>query len=192
MRILVDIDNTIENLLDGWFKALNKKYGTNVKAEEVTDWNVSLFFPELTKPQIYGIMKEEGFWKTITPKEDAVEYLPKLVEDGHDVYLCTATDWMDIRPKYEELLSKYFSCIPWEKIIICTNKKMLKADVLIDDGVHNLEGGDYIKILYSQPHNLKYDAEKNGMYRVNHWKEAYEIIKKLSEEKNDDKCIQQK
>lgn len=176
MTILVDIDNTIENLLSGWFEALNEKYGTHVKAEDVTDWNVSLFFPTLTRPQIYDIMKEEGFWNRVTPKEDAMEYLPKLVEDGHDVYLCTATDWLDIKPKYELLIKKYFPCIPWEKIIICYNKKLIKADILVDDGVHNLEGGDYYKILYSQPHNLKYDAEKNGMHRAKDWKEVYELI----------------
>lgn len=55
---------------------------------------------------------------------------------------------------------------------------MIKADYLIDDGVHNLENGNFIKILMSAPHNRTYDAESNGMIRVNNWKEIYEIINK--------------
>jgi hypothetical protein len=43
---------------------------------------------------------------------------------------------------------------------------MIRGDVLIDDGIHNLEGGDYKKILFTAAHNRNYDAEANGMIRV--------------------------
>ena len=54
--------------------------------------------------------------------------------------------------------------------------KLQRGDVLIDDGIHNLEGGDYMKILFSAPHNRNYDAEKNGMIRVRTWDEIVRII----------------
>lgn len=53
---------------------------------------------------------------------------------------------------------------------------MINADVLVDDGVHNLENGNYIKILVSASHNASYDAKVNGMYRVNNWEEIYKLI----------------
>lgn len=53
---------------------------------------------------------------------------------------------------------------------------MIKADFLIDDGVHNHEGGDYFKILVSAPHNRGYDAEANGMVRSENWKFTYDTI----------------
>ena len=52
--------------------------------------------------------------------------------------------------------------------------------MLIDDGIHNLEGGEYIKILMTAPHNRSYDAEGNGMIRVNSWKEIEKVIDGLS------------
>ena len=51
--------------------------------------------------------------------------------------------------------------------------------MLIDDGIHNLEGGDYRKILFTAPHNRFYDAEANGMTRVNTWEEIVEIIDRM-------------
>ena len=52
--------------------------------------------------------------------------------------------------------------------------------MLIEDGIHYLEGGDYVKILMTAPHNLSYDAEANGMIRVHTWKEIETIIDELS------------
>ena len=48
--------------------------------------------------------------------------------------------------------------------------------MLIDDGIHNLEGGEYKKILFTAPHNRYYDAEGNGMIRVSSWDEIVGII----------------
>ena len=52
--------------------------------------------------------------------------------------------------------------------------------MLVDDGVHNHIGGDYLKLLYTAPHNRAYNAEENGMTRVNSWKEVYAIISTLA------------
>ena len=40
ITILIDIDDTIEDLLAAWCKWLNDLYGLNVKPDEVTDWDV--------------------------------------------------------------------------------------------------------------------------------------------------------
>ena len=53
---------------------------------------------------------------------------------------------------------------------------MIRGDVLIDDGIHNLEGGAYKKIMFTAPHNRNYDAEAHGMIRVDNWEEIVRII----------------
>lgn len=60
--------------------------------------------------------------------------------------------------------------------IVTKNKQLVNGDILIDDGVHNLEGGRYKKILMSAPHNKGYDAELHGMTRVKSWEEAYNAV----------------
>lgn len=82
----------------------------------------------------------------------------------------------------ERVLFKYFPFLTWNDVIITSHKQLVNGDVLIDDGIHNLEGGNYFKILMTAQHNKKYDAEANGMLRVGTWAEVYTAITALAEE----------
>ena len=81
----------------------------------------------------------------------------------------------------EEVLFRYFPFIEWKDVIIASRKQMIRADILIDDGIHNHIDGDYLRLLYTAPHNREYDAEANGMIRVNGWEEIYRIITELND-----------
>ena len=175
--ILIDIDDTIEDLLPAWCAALNKKYNTSVSPSDITEWDMQKFFPTLSWEQIYSPFHNEDFWKAVKPKKDAPVYIRQLIARGYKIYLCTSTDYRNIKPKFEHVIAPYFPYIKWEDIIVAYNKQMIKTDYMIDDGVHNLEGGDFRKILMTAPHNKNYDAEANGMYRAENWSEIYEIIK---------------
>ena len=79
MIILVDMDDTIEELLPAWCRWLNKYYGTSVNPDNITDWEVAKFFPELTIEQVFSpLIDNSSFWKTVKPKPGAVKYLKKL------------------------------------------------------------------------------------------------------------------
>ena len=176
MTILVDMDDTIEQLLKAWLNWVNKKFGRNVAYDEVTEWNVAAHYPGLTREQVYDVQNDPGFWKTVEPIPGAAEALKHLMEEGHEVYIVTTTPYEHLHEKMRDLLFRYFPFLSWKQVIITSNKKMIRGDILIDDGVHNLEGGDYLKILFTAPHNRTYDAEENGMIRVNTWDEAVKII----------------
>lgn len=180
ITVLIDIDDTIEDLLAAWCKCLNDLYGLNVKPDEITEWDMSKFFPNLTKEQVFEPLHNEEFWDLIKPKDGAVEYLKKLIDDGFKVYLCTSTDYRNVKVKFEKVIQKYFPYISWKQVIVTDKKQLINADFLVDDGVHNLEGGNYEKILMSAPHNQSYDAEANNMFRADTWETVYSLIKTLS------------
>ena len=124
---------------------------------------------------------EPGFWKTVEPIPGAAEALQRLMRDGHDVYIVTATTYRSVPEKMDDLLFRYFPFLSWDQVIITRNKQMIRGDVLIDDGIHNLEGGDYAKILMTAPHNRDYDAKANGMIRVENWDQIEAEIRKLEQ-----------
>ena len=176
MIILIDMDDTIEQLLKAWLKGVNDRYGYSVQYGDFTTWDVSAPYPELTREQVYAIPDEPGFWGTVEPIEGAAEAIRRFMDAGHEIYIVTATPYISVAEKMDDLLFKWFPFISWDQVIITSRKQLIKGDVLIDDGVHNLEGGDYVKILMTAPHNRDYDAEANGMIRVNNWKEVEEVI----------------
>lgn len=179
MKILVDMDDTMESLLPAWCSWLNKTFKTNVNPDNIVDWEVAKFFPQLTEEQIFSPLHDPLFWKTVKPKPFAAKYLKKLINKGHEVYIVTATSYKNIAPKYELIIKKYFPFIDWEHVIIANNKQLINGDVLVDDGPHNLENGNYIKILFTAPHNKNYDETKHNMFRANNWKDVYNIIKQV-------------
>ena len=179
MIILIDMDDTIEQLLRAWLDGVNRRYGRSVAYDDITDWDVSAPYPGLTREQVYAIPDEPGFWGTVRPIEGAAEVIKRFMDAGHEVYIVTATHYVSIPEKMDDLLFRWFPFISWDQVIITSHKQMIKGDVLIDDGIHNLEGGDYIKILMTAPHNRCYDAEANGMIRAGNWAEIEGIISDL-------------
>ncbi|MCR5137739.1 MAG: hypothetical protein K6C12_11755 [Oscillospiraceae bacterium] len=180
MTILVDMDDTIEQLLKAWLRAVNEQYHRNTACDDVTSWDLTAAYPGLTREQIYAIPSQPGFWKTVDPIPGAAEALQRLMAAGHEVYIVTATTFDTVSEKMNDLLFRYFPFLSPEQVIITSNKQMIRGDVLIDDGIHNLEGGDYVKILMTAPYNRSYDAEANGMIRVNNWAEIEEVLLRLT------------
>lgn len=181
LTILVDMDDTIENLAEAWVAYLNARHQTSTNLSDITDWDISKAFPTLTKEQVYAPLFEDAFWSWVKPMEGASEALQKLIADGHTVLIVTTSNYQTLAAKMEQVLFHYFPFLTWNDVIITAHKQLIKGDVLIDDGIHNLEGGDYFKILMTAQHNKKYDAEANGMLRAETWAEVYSTITLLAE-----------
>ena len=187
MIILVDMDDTIEEMLVTWIEHVNRKYGRNTTYEDIKEWDVSKAYPGLTRKQVYDVILENDFWKDVKPMEGASEALQRFMERGHKILLVTATPYESLPGKMDHLIFRHFPYFSWEDVIVTRQKQMIRGDVLIDDGPHNLEGGDYAKILLDAPYNRQYDAEANGMLRVYSWDEIERAIEQLEKEQETEK-----
>ena len=176
LTILIDMDDTMVDLMSAWIQRLNKQYGLSIKNSDICVWDLMQIFTTLTKEQIYAPLHDASLWDELKPIEGSGKYIKKLMDDGHDVYVVTSAHYKTFQPKIEKVILKYFPYISWRNVIVTSKKQMIKGDILIDDAVHNLVGGDYRKFLVNAPHNQSYDAEGSGMIRVSSWKEIYELI----------------
>ena len=176
MTILFDADDTAENLLECWVNTLNRRHGLSVNKDEITEWDMTLAFPTLSPEEVFSPLYEDDFWQQVTPLPGCVEYLQRLIDDGHELYMVTATDYRTCRAKIDRLI-EIFQFLSQDHIIICDHKQMIRGDVLIDDAPHNLIGGKYRKILMSAPHNRDFNAAAHDVYRADSWDAVYSIIK---------------
>lgn len=182
MTILVDMDDVLEQLVKGWVEYLNERYGIHASPDDITEWNMERNFPTLTAEQVYGAIHEDDLWDHVYPMPGAVEALEKLIREGHQVYVVTATEYQSLRAKMEKVLFRYFPYLSWRQVIITQNKHMIKGDVLIDDGPHNLQGGEYKKILFHATHNSAFDEHTVGAIRVYNWQETYDEVQRIARE----------
>lgn len=176
--ILVDMDDTIENLTDAWVAYLNDRYGTSVKKEDITSWDLAEAFPTLEKSQVFGALYDEALWERVKPLPGAVKYLKRLIDDGNQVVIVTASHPDSVGVKMNKVLFRYFPYFTYQDVIIASKKQLISGDFLIDDAPHNL-GGNYMGLLFTAQHNKSITDEelvmKNAI-RVDNWKEVYELI----------------
>lgn len=183
MTILVDMDDVLEQLVAGWLEYINERYGTHTVPADVVEWDLSKAFPTLTHEQVYGVELEDEVWDRVKPMPGADEALRKMIADGHEIYVVTATEYETLRAKMEKVLFRYFPYIDWRHVIITHNKPMIRGDILIDDGPHNFAGGEYHKILFDAYHNRSFDEKAAGVVRVHGWEEVYEEVCRYAESK---------
>ena len=180
LTILVDLDDTIDDLLTAWVCALNEKFGTNVDPQQVKQWDVSEYFPELSKADIYSVHDWNNPWANVRPKPGAVEYIKRLIDDGHRVFVVTSTHYINLQMKMEEVLFKYFPYLRWEQVIITQDKAMIDGDVIIDAGVQNHLRKRRLNIVIDAPHNRHVNDASLGLKRVGGIEEAYRAVSELA------------
>ena len=130
----------------------------------------------LTEDQIYAPLGKKEFWDKVTPLEDAVKYVKKLQSVGNDIIVVTASYPSSFVYKVE-VLKKFFPFIDYIKIVVATDKSLIKGDILIDDKVENVERCScYYGILFTAPHNKDYEIKDNKIIRADNWEEVYKIV----------------
>lgn len=175
MRFLVDIDDTISNFGEVLINELNRIYHTSFTKEDMDNWEwLRNNFKNPWFPTEY-----KTFWDKVSIDKNAINCLEKLVQKGEEVYLVTASFPNDtlgykIRKTLENFNKKYISK---ENVIVCYDKSLIKGDIRIDDGIHNLYEGD-LNILLTRPWNKDFDENKSKILtiRKNNWKEINDIF----------------
>ena len=134
----------------------------------------------------------ERIVKELKVKDGAKEYIDKLKEDGHSIYIITGRDNGEYSDPYnmtKEWLDKNF--IYYDKLILTNAYKNDKhgktekclennIDIMIDDSVHICQDcidNNITTLLMDTPYN-----KQVNMPRVHNWKEIYEYISNYKEE----------
>lgn len=180
MRIGIDFDGVINNMLETWIEDLNRMCGASVKVEDIVEWEVAKQYPYLDKADLFSPLDAPDFWDRVTIKPDAPEVIKKLIAEGHEIYIITSSHYRNLMPKLERCLFVHFPYLTKNNIIVTFNKSLIKVDLLLDDGAHNFKDFEGIKVIFDAPYNKTYEKAD---YRVAAWKEFYILVAQLADKK---------
>lgn len=136
--ILCDLDGVVADFFKPLLNDYNRKTGSSFKTDDIADWHFSNFpRPDL----IQDIIDKPGLFARLSLLPGAKDGLRELLDIGHDVYIVSAGS-------REALSEKSYWCrrnLPFmkDRVIFTdgkTPKSLVRGDVLIDDGPHNLIG----------------------------------------------------
>ena len=180
--ILIDMDDTIENLLEAWIDCVNCRYNKDIKLSNILHWDISKDIFDISKDDIFSILYEDRFWNTVKPKEDAIIYIKKLIDDGNQIYIVTNSNYQTLKAKMDNVLFRYFPYISPEQLIICKDKHLIKGDFIVDDYEENLLSSSIKhKILFNTYRNSHNDFKEfeHNIIRAYSWEDIYHIIKSI-------------
>lgn len=176
-----DMDDTLTHLVTPWIQYLNNRYGTHVNPYKELHWDMKVQYPDLTYEQIFEPLFEKEFWKHVTPMTGAVGVVKKLIDEGFQFYVVTSTHYRSLADKLPDVLFKYFPFIDRHNVITTYNKQMIRCNVLIDDGTHNIIG-PYVGLLMDAQHNKSFKEDNYpSVTRVYNWNEVYTQVHKAFE-----------
>lgn len=181
MIILVDQDNVLNDFIAGSVRYIKKLYNLDVNFSKEDCRSYGVFgeiFPHLSKENISEmtekIFNAENFWLDLPLQDNAYKVLEKLV-NKHEVYIATAP-WPTSKNCIPEKTEWVRSRLPFfdvNKIIFCNNKRLLKADIIIDDSPIFINKNSCDKtIIFDYPYN----RDSTGT-RVKDWMEISEYFK---------------
>ena len=157
LTIILDIDDTLCPLLEVVAEILRQRHagdsGFRIAYEDFIEWDF-LNFPVDIQAEIWEILRSDEIYERQTPFPGAVELVQELQRRGHRVLIYSAVSphKMGIRAK---IIMQYFP-VQERDIILGGNKDLMWADILLDDGLHNiLTSHCQYPILIRRPWNLK-------------------------------------
>lgn len=187
-KLLVDVDEVICFTMHN---AVNEFLKTNYKIDDFTEYYIDeVAIPKDKMSQFNNFLSTYNLYENADIVPNAIEAIEKLSEE-YDIYFCTSCiNPFDIKnsgnifkQKYEFLL-KAFPFISPKNYIMTSSKQLIKADVIIDDVLKNLDGLCEERILFSSYHNMnitddelnKVNAKRAGTTYRDAWNSVLEIL----------------
>lgn len=182
MKIGIDIDDTICNTWEFVKPYYEKKFNLD---KNITENNSYFNALNCSLEEYYDFCKKNisKLAFNVPVKKDAVMYINKLKEEGHEINFITARSTFDMEEPYDQT-KKYLeqNNIKYDNLYVNSLKKeevTLKnnIDIFIDDSVKhctNVSKTGIDVLMMTTTYNKKYTNFK----KVNNWKEIYDFINK--------------
>jgi 5'(3')-deoxyribonucleotidase len=156
MLIAVDIDDVCAQLLPHWISRYNADYNDTLTEDNMTCWEIETLVKADCGMKIFKYLSEPDFYDGVLPVEGAAEGVHKLREMGHRVIFATSAHIYHGGKKFDWLVKHgFFGGKPSHKDYVeVRDKSLIRADVLIDDYMGNIEAFVGFGILMNRPHNI--------------------------------------
>lgn len=141
MRVLIDMDGIVVNLLEVWLATYNREWDDTLTVDSIRTWDTHDFVKEECGRRIYEILERPGLFEGLPPMRGAIEGVREMASlPGVEVKLATAAASPDAAREKIRWVRRWFYRLGWDRrdVFIGHAKHWLEADVLIDDSPNNL------------------------------------------------------
>lgn len=169
MRVIIDMDETICDLLGPAIQIYNERLGKDLKREDIKVYGMDDY------SYLHQIYKEPGFFLNLKPFSDAIIVIDAMIIFGHDVIIASDPQCMgSIASQKYEWLKNYLPMLPEQNIMLGSRKDILRGDMIFDDAPKYLTNFEGITVAMDRPYNRDIEVD----YRVQNWPMFLDVILK--------------
>lgn len=166
MIISCDVDNVLNNLTETVVAVYNLDSGDNLTVNQLRSYDISAWVNPSWRNKIWDYFTDTRVWDRV---QWNVSWLKDYLDqhNGDEVFFCTATDPCNVLDKFVRVCEAFGDeTYVREHLITTANKQIIKADIVIDDCIANLQldNKEVYNLLYARPWNT-YLAHQ---YNANH------------------------
>jgi 5'(3')-deoxyribonucleotidase len=175
-RIIIDMDETITNLLQDWFLLNNSVFEDHIQPSDVRVWDIA----QLSKggKAVYDLLKTPGLFINLKAKPGAIAAIQQLSSD-YELFIGSAVSSDEEATEKMQWVKEHLPFIAEDHIAFTREKhKNLFPDLelLVDDAPHNINSFyGLFTIALRYPHNQSATPTRFA----SNWKEIEEMIREL-------------
>jgi 5'(3')-deoxyribonucleotidase len=186
MRIFIDLDETLVNLVDPWIAELNKMSGKDLARDQIGCYSVDKNYRDkLSRDEIFLPFRTEGFWEGLPPFPGAIQFVQSLYFHEFDIYIATIPSLGPVcHREKEQWVINHLPFIGRKRLIFCHHKFVLRGDALLDDNPRYLSNFQGRRLLFDRPWNQEGELRKQAMeeswfIRVHSYQEAFNYLMQM-------------
>jgi 5'-nucleotidase len=168
-RILVDMDGVLVDVYQRFFELHREETGVRKSVDDIAGQLEGEAFP-----RFFSWVKQPGFFREMPVIPDSQRVMKKMNDRYDIVVVSMATEFPASLIDKQSWLEEHFPFISWKQLVLCGNKSLIKADIMIDDHFKNLDNFEGETILFTQPHNMNAGVIRHR--RVFSWKEIENLL----------------
>jgi 5'(3')-deoxyribonucleotidase len=178
----IDLDDTLNNLVNMWLVQYNKIYNDSLTISDIKTWEITNHIKSECGEKLFDILRTPEWFYNLSIQPYTYE-VTKWLNKYFDLYIVTATAHLP-ETCYDKSrwVQKFLPHIPIENIIFCNNKSLIDLDYLIDDRDTNIKEFKNTGLIFDKPWNQQVQ-ESNRIYRVNGWLDVYTYFRQIINKK---------
>jgi len=137
VRILIDLDSTVADMLTAFLERYNLAYSDSLDVAQLTSYDLGTHVRPEAAHHYHKLFQTDGFFRDLQPYPGAVEVINAWKTTGDDIHFVTATPAFAANCVNDKFawVQKHF---PWAtesdvSVVSGSARATMRADVLIDD-----------------------------------------------------------
>lgn len=175
MRILVDVDCVVLDLMPVWLDRYNADYNDTLTVDRITEWNIEKFVKPECGMRIYKYLEQPDLYDNVRTIGGAWLTIKEFLQEKNEVIYVSAGFYP--APKIKCLQRNGLE-VNESNFIATARKDCVFGAVLIDDNPKNINEFPYPGILYTQPWNVDVELWNNTWdCAAQDWLEVRKIVR---------------